>query len=114
MLERKFMARWTRDRLAKNQGEYWLRIPDSAEGTKPFDGVLWLDNGCAIAIEFKVWRLKRPFDYSCVKLHQMRELLRFQEGESRVSWVVVYYERSKKVRVFYPDSDLMKRMLRDR
>lgn len=111
------MTRWVEDSLSvnknrhANQQRYWLRIPDSASGIKPFDGILWLRDGRSIAIEFKIWRLKRPFDYSTVEAHQMRALLEFR-GERRESWIVVYFESTKKVKVFHPSKAALKRKLR--
>jgi hypothetical protein len=119
MLEREFMKKWVEQRLAAEKkagfaGGYWLRIPDSADGIKPFDGVFWLANGCAIAIEFKVWRYAGPFDGSTVEPHQMRALLEFQKGENRAAWIVVYYERTKKVRKFYPSQKALVKKLMEK
>jgi Holliday junction resolvase len=100
-LERDIADKWVRAWLAEHKHDYWLRIPDSAEGIKPFDGVLFMEMGrgvhAALAIEFKVWRKKRvKFDYSTVEPHQMRELLLFARGEGRRSLILVYYEHQQK------------------
>lgn len=117
MLEREFMKDWVEKTLSvnknrhKNQQRYWLRIPDSASGIKPFDGLLFLTDGRVIAIEFKVWRLKKKFDYSTVEPHQMKALLDFC-GEHRSSLIVVYFERTKKTKEYRPNRAALMRMLR--
>ena len=83
MHEREFMKKWVRERLKLRKTDYWLRLSDSAEGTKPFDGILITrrDNETLpIAIEFKVWRAKGDFDFSTVEPHQMRELLAWERA----------------------------------
>jgi len=117
MLEREFMKKWVEKTLSvnknrhKNQQRYWLRIPDSASGIKPFDGLLFLTDGRAIAIEFKVWRLARKFDYSTVEPHQMKALLDFR-GEHRDALIVVYFERTKETREYHPNRAALMRMLK--
>lgn len=109
-LEREIADKWCREWIAAHPKDYWLRISDSADGIKPFDGVLFMDMGgmddhLALAIEFKVWRLKRKkFDYSTVEPHQMRELLRFRDGKGRTSVILVYYEHEKRWARFQPSA----------
>jgi hypothetical protein len=98
--ERQFMNDWVKKQLRKSPRAYWFRIPDSETGIKPFDGIL-IVKGRAIAIEFKVWREKGPFKWSCVRAHQLRELLRWKAAGG-VSWVIVYHEQSEKVFAFIP------------
>jgi len=111
------MRHWVEKTLAVNKlraasrKRYWLRISDSASGIKPFDGILFLSDGRSIAVEFKVWRLKRPFDYSTVETHQMKALLEFQ-GQDRESWIVVYHESTEKILTFHPSKTILKKMLR--
>lgn len=120
MLEREFMAKWVKECLRVNRGRkdgrkrYWLRIPDSADGIKPFDGILWLSDGRSIAIEFKVWRYKQKFDYSSVRAHQMKALLEFRSKEAkRDAWIVVYFEHDETTKIFYPSKTVLERMLND-
>jgi Holliday junction resolvase len=120
MLEREFMKKWVEDALRVNRGRadakrrYWLRIPDSAEGIKPFDGILWLNDGRSIAIEFKVWRYKQKFNYSTVETHQMKALLDFRSKEAkREAWIVVYHELTGKTKIYHPSKTILERMLKD-
>ncbi len=120
MLEREFMKKWVEDSLRVNKGRsderkrYWLRIPDSADGIKPFDGILWLSDGRSIAIEFKVWRFKTEFDYSSVRTHQMKALLEFRSKEAkREAWIVVYFEHTEKTKIYHPSKRILERMLKD-
>ncbi len=114
------MKKWVEDCLRVNKGRsdgrkrYWLRIPDSADGIKPFDGILWLCDGRSIAIEFKVWRHKTEFDYSTVQAHQMKALLDFRSKEAkREAWIVVYVEHSEKTKIYHPKKSILEKMLRD-
>jgi hypothetical protein len=112
MLEREFMAKWVKETLKANKRRYWLRIPDSAEGIKPFDGILWLSDGRSIAIEFKVWRYKQKFNYSNVRTHQMKALLDFRSKEGkREAWIIVYFEHTDKTKIFHPSKALLEKML---
>ena len=108
------MAQWVKETLKANKRRYWLRIPDSAEGIKPFDGILWLSDGRSIAIEFKVWRYKQKFDYSNVRAHQMKALLDFRSKEgNREAWIIVYFEHDGKTKIFHPSKTLLEKMLKD-
>ena len=120
MLEREFMKKWVEDALRVNKSRadgtrrYWLRIPDSAEGIKPFDGILWLCDGRSIAIEFKVWRYKQKFDHSSVETHQMKALLEFRSKVAkREAWIVVYHELTGKTKIYYPSKVILERKLKD-
>ena len=119
MHEREFMARWIKARLKTNKRDYWYRIPDAAEGTKPFDGILLtrvqVDRGfpfhtMPIAIEFKVWRKKRRFDYSTVEPHQLRELLAWKRAGG-IAWIVVFFEHDENSGVFVPEQKDLRKAL---
>lgn len=118
MLEREFMNNWVKSALEGNPNRYWLRIPDSASGIKPFDGVLWLADGRSLAIEFKVWRSGKKFDYSTVEPHQMRALLEFQlkgdpmaQRPAREAKIIVLFERTGKVKMYPPSQKILDKML---
>lgn len=118
-LEREIADKWCREWIAAHPKDYWLRIADSADGIKPFDGVLFMHDelreGVAVAIEFKVWRLKRKkFDYSTVEPHQMRELLRFRDGKSRSAVILVYYEYEKEWRRYPPSAKKLRERIATR
>jgi penicillin-binding protein-related factor A (putative recombinase) len=112
MHERDFMKKWVEDHLKDHPKDYWMRLPDSAEGTKPFDGVL-LCGGKPIAIEFKVWRQKGKFSFSVVEPHQLRELLVWEKAGG-VAWVLVLHERTGDVKVYYPKRKVLKALLKDK
>ena len=106
------MQKWLADHKKDHPNDYWLRLPDSASGTKPFDGML-LCMGTPIAIEFKVWRQKGPFSFDVVETHQLRELLEWVKGGG-VSWVLVLHEKTKNVKVYYPSRKILKGALAKR
>lgn len=118
MLERDWSRTWIAGHLKKHPKDFWLRIPDDAGGIKPFDGVLLCScaapsergRGVPIAIEFKVWREKGHFKWSCVRPHQLRGLLGWTKAGGE-AWVLVYFERTKKTLVFYPTEKLLKEAL---
>lgn len=113
------MRRWVEDHLKAHKRDYWFRIPDSSEGTKPFDGILMCSdpyNGkrcLPIAIEFKVWRKKADFDFSTVESHQLRELLLWEKAGGE-AWILVLMERTGKELVFYPRRKVLEKLLRER
>jgi len=102
VLERDISAEWTAAHLKKHPKDYWLRIPDTASGTKPFDGVLYCEaSRKVVAIEFKVWREKGPFKWSFVRSHQLRELLLWKRAGG-IGWILVFHERTRKWSVYEP------------
>jgi hypothetical protein len=112
MLEREVMKKWIAARAKTHPRDYWLRIPDSSDGIKPFDGILFCETGTSFAIEFKVWRKKKPFDYSTVEPHQMRELLRFEQGKDRIGLIVVFNAHTKKTEKYRPSRKVLNRLLK--
>jgi len=100
--ERDVMNDWVESHHKKHPHDYWLRVPDTASGTKPFDGVLYCSVAKkVVAIEFKVWRESGPFKWSCVRAHQLRELLLWKRAGG-TAWVLVYHERTGKWTVYEP------------
>jgi len=108
--ERTFMARWLEEHAEKYPHDYWFRIPDSESGIKPFDGILMTRARGAIAIEFKVWREEGPFDWSCVRPHQIRELLRWKKAGG-MAWVLALHETTGKVLVYDPTRARLKKAI---
>ncbi len=109
MREQEFMKEWVEDHLRQHPKDYWLRIPDTGDGIKPFDGVL-VCKGTPVAIEFKVWRKVMRFDYSSVKAHQLRELLAWEKAKGR-SRIVVLHQKTGKVELFVPKQALLRKLL---
>lgn len=112
VLERGIAAEWAAAHLKRHQKDYWLRIPDTASGTKPFDGVLYCEASKRVAaIEFKVWREKGPFKWSSVRSHQLRELLLWKRAGG-LAWVLVYHERARKWTVYEPTREKLRAALK--
>jgi Holliday junction resolvase len=111
VVEREIAQEWVDAHVKKHTKDYWLRIPDTASGTKPFDGVLYCEHARkVVAIEFKVWREKGPFKWSCVRPHQLRELLLWKRAGG-MAWVLVYHERTGKWTVYEPTRERLARAL---
>ena len=102
VLEREVASAWAKAHLLKHPKDYWLRIPDTGSGTKPFDGILYCFVAKkAVAIEFKVWRAGTPFDWRCVTAHQLRELLKWKKAGG-TAWVLVFHVLTGKWSVYEP------------
>lgn len=110
MLERRFMNQWIADHMRQHPNDRWIRIPDTSEGVKPFDGIL-LCKGRPVALEFKVWRKRKPFDMSSVEPHQLRELLLWEKGGGIAKFVVLH-EQGNEVRLYRPTKQALRRAIR--
>jgi len=110
MRERDFMKKWVKQHIEKHLNDYWLRLPDTAAGTKPFDGVM-ICLSRPVAIEFKVWRKRKPYDFSNVEAHQMRELLLWQKagGQARI---VVHHKCDGETRIYKPRESMLRGLLK--
>ncbi len=93
VLERDISKKWIEGHLHDHPDDYAHRIIDTPwGGAKPFDWFLFCD-GIVWALEFKVdRRVKFAYTIDQLPAHQHSELLKFTNGQSRRSKVLIYHD----------------------